>query len=133
MSDGTLRAQARLERAETSLEGLAFGDAFGGEFFIRSDLVEQFIAERALPGPPWFYTDDTQMALSVVGTLARFESVDQNWLASSFAEQYDINRGYGPAMHGLLGRIRDGADWRAAAGRLFSPDKARTAMERLCG
>jgi ADP-ribosylglycohydrolase len=119
MTDGT-RVLAPLERAQISLEGLAFGDAFGDRFFIRSNLVEQFIAERALPGPPWRYTDDTQMALSVVGALARFESIDQNWLASSFAEQYDFSRGYGPAMHGLLGRIRDGADWREAAGRLFS-------------
>jgi ADP-ribosylglycohydrolase len=87
---------------------------------VRSDLVEQFIAQRALPGPPWLYTDDTEMALSIVGTLARFERVNQDWLAQSFASHYDVHRGYGPAMHRLLAQIREGQPWREAASRLFS-------------
>lgn len=120
VTDAALAARARLERAQLSLEGLAFGDAFGDRFFIRSGPVEDLIAQRALPGPPWSYTDDTEMALSIVGVLARFGSVDQDWLARSFACHYDVNRGYGPAMHGLLARIREGAHWRDEARRLFS-------------
>jgi len=120
MTEKALSTWPRLERARLSLEGLAFGDAFGGEFFIRSDLVEQFIAERALPGPTWFYTDDTEMALSIVGALSRFESVNQEWLARSFAAHYDVNRGYGPAMHRLLAQIREGTPWHEAATRQFS-------------
>ena len=111
---------ADMVRARRSLEGLAFGDAFGGEFFVRSDLVERFITERALPGPQWSYTDDTEMALSVVGALARFQLVNQDWLAHSFAHRYNVNRGYGPAMHRLLRQIREGQPWREAAGGLFS-------------
>ena len=109
----------RLDRARVSLEGLALGDAFGCGFFVQSDLVERFIAERALPGPPWTYTDDTQMALSVVGCLARFGRIDQDWLARSFAEHYDVNRGYGPAMHRLLRKVREGVPWRHAARAQF--------------
>ena len=51
MTDGT-RVTAPPGRAQISLEGLAFGDAFGGEFFIGSDLVEQFVAERGFSPPP---------------------------------------------------------------------------------
>ena len=86
---------------------------------MRTALLERLIAERALPGPPWPFTDDTQRALSVVGSLARFGHIDQDWLARSFAEQYTSERGYGPAMHGLLREIGDGADWRAAAAAQF--------------
>ena len=112
-------AGQRLDRARVSLEGLALGDAFGSGFFVRSDLVEHLIAERALPGPPWVYTDDTQMALSVVGCLARCGRIDQDWLARSFAEHYAVHRGYGPAMHRLLRALRQGVPWQQAARAQF--------------
>jgi ADP-ribosylglycohydrolase len=68
----------RLSRAHLSLQGLSRGDAFGQQFFLRTTLLEQLIAERALPGPSWPFTDDTQMALSIVGALARFGHIDQD-------------------------------------------------------
>ena len=68
----------RLARARLALEGLSLGDVFGQQFFIRSSLLEQLIAQRALPAPPWLFTDDTQMALSIVGSLARFGAIDQD-------------------------------------------------------
>jgi ADP-ribosylglycohydrolase len=108
-------AAGRLARARLSLDGVALGDAFGERFFVPTGLLERLIAERALPGPPWPFTDDTQMALSVVGTLARFGRIDQDWLASSFGEHYHPARGYGMAMHNLLPAIRAGAPWREAA------------------
>jgi hypothetical protein len=78
----------RLARARLALEGLSLGDAFGEQFFVRSGLLGQLIAERALPAPPWRFTDDTPMALSVAGSLVHFDRIDQDWLAQSFAEQY---------------------------------------------
>lgn len=102
-----------------SLEGLALGDAFGQGFFVHPDLVEQLIMERALPRSPWRYTDDTEMALSIVAMLQSHGRVDQNALAQSFAARYSYDRGYGPAMHGLLARIRDGAPWQTTAQGLF--------------
>jgi ADP-ribosylglycohydrolase len=108
-----------VERAIVSLEGLALGDMFGQCFFVHPDVVDGLIAERALPKPPWYYTDDTEMALSIVAMLRAHGRINQDTLARSFAEHYNYNRGYGPAMHGMLDRIREGESWRIAARTLF--------------
>jgi ADP-ribosylglycohydrolase len=109
----------RLGRAAESLEGLSVGDAFGERFFLHPDIAKELIRARAVPAPPWRFTDDTMMALSIAETLRRHGGVDQDHLASSFAERHDPTRGYGAAMHGLLGRIRAGEHWSAAAPSLF--------------
>ncbi len=109
----------RFARARLALEGLSIGDAFGERFFIHPDVVERLLDLRALPAPPWPYTDDTEMALSIVSVLRRHGTIDQDALAQSFAERYDPSRGYGPAMHRLLARIRDGEPWQAVAPSLF--------------
>jgi ADP-ribosylglycohydrolase len=114
-----LRDEERFARARCSLEGLSVGDAFGQGFFVNPAMVESLIAERALPAPPWRYTDDTEMALSLVAVLRVHCTVDQHMLASSFARRYDYHRGYGPAMYGLLENIRAGSPWQHEAGRLF--------------
>jgi ADP-ribosylglycohydrolase len=109
----------RLGRAVLSLEGLSVGDAFGERFFVHPDVAEGLIRSRAVPSPPWGYTDDTQMALSVVETLRRHGGIEPDHLARGFAERYEGSRGYGPAMHGLLARIREGEPWHEAAPSLF--------------
>ncbi len=106
---------ARIARARLSLDGLWVGNAFGERFFVSPQTVEGLIAERALPAAPWTYTDDTAMAISIVETLEQYGEIDQDFLAQSFAERYDPGRGYGPAMHRLLRRMRDGDDWRELA------------------
>lgn len=110
-----------LRRAALSLEGLSCGDAFGERFF-DPDGVEatSLIEQRALPAPPWFFTDDTVMALSILETLAEHREINQDSLARSFATQYDSGRGYGPAMHELLPAIRrQNEAWRRHASALF--------------
>ncbi len=113
----------RLERARASLEGLAVGDAFGGCFFtIRHDFVDEFIAARGLLAPPWYYTDDTLMALSVYSNLRQYGPsgrIDQDRLARSFAARYDLGRGYGPNMHGVLRAIGEGMPWDTVASAQF--------------
>jgi ADP-ribosylglycohydrolase len=109
-----------LERARCSLEGLSVGDAFGERFFVHPNLVESLIAARALPAPPWRFTDDTQMALSIVAVLGRHGQIDQAGLAAHFAAHYDPSRGYGPAMHQVLARIREGEPWQLVAPSLFA-------------
>jgi ADP-ribosylglycohydrolase len=110
---------ARLLRAYQSLEGLSCGDAFGQRFFGKKEIVQPLIRQRVLPSPPWLFTDDTMMALSVVSTLEKHERIEPSDLALSFATNYDPSRGYGPAMHGLLARIREGNPWRSEAQALF--------------
>ena len=109
----------RLARARCSLEGLSVGDAFGERFFVHPATVEQLVDARALPAPPWPFTDDTQMALSIVAVLRERGRIDQDHLARSFAERYDPSRGYGPAMHRLLDRVGRGESWRVVAPSLF--------------
>jgi ADP-ribosylglycohydrolase len=101
----------RLERARQSIDGLSVGDAFG--------VYHGSSPSRTLVAGPWGYTDDTNMALSVFAILRQFGKIEQDALASSFADYYDRERGYGPAMHRLLRLIRDGGDWRMLAPALF--------------
>jgi ADP-ribosylglycohydrolase len=112
--------ETRLERALLALEGLSVGDAFGQRFFYAPS-VESLIEERAWPQRPWPYTDDTEMALAIVGVLRRSGRVDQDELARVFARRYQANpgRGYGGTAHGILQAIGAGMDWRVAAGAVF--------------
>ncbi len=111
---------ARMRRAAQSLEGLSCGDAFGERFFVSDSIVGSLIQKRAIPAPPWFFTDDTVMALSIVETLAAHRQINPDSLANSFADRYDAGRGYGPAMHKLLPAIRrQPQSWRAEAASLF--------------
>jgi ADP-ribosylglycohydrolase len=112
-------ANERLVRALTSLEGLSVGDAFGQRFFAHPATIMLMMSERVLPEPPWGYTDDTQMALSIVQVLREHGGIEQNALARSFGRGYDISRGYGPAMHRLLVQFRSGKRWEPAARAQF--------------
>lgn len=109
----------RLIRALASLDGLSVGDAFGEKFFLHPDVVENLVAARAIPGEPWYYTDDTEMALSIVAVLHEYGQIDRDKLAQSFAYRYNKERGYGAAMHGLLEKIRNGEPWQKVASALF--------------
>jgi ADP-ribosylglycohydrolase len=112
-------ADTRMARALVSLDGLSVGDAFGERFFLYPHVAQLIIGERGLPDPPWRYTDDTQMALSIVETLRTHGEIEQTFLAKSFGKRYDISRGYGPAMHQLLPMIRSGKRWEPEARSLF--------------
>src|ERR1044072_8622368 len=109
----------RIARARVSLEGLSVGDAFGETFFVHPDLVDGLIAERALASRTWTYTDDSLMAMSIFSVLRQQGDIHQPSLARSFAERYERDRGYGPAMHRLLAEIRSGEDWAERAQSLF--------------
>jgi ADP-ribosylglycohydrolase len=117
MSDS---ADTRMARALVSLDGLSVGDALGERFFLHPNVAQLIIGERGLPEPPWRYTDDTQMALSIVETLREHGEIDQASLAKSFGERYDPSRGYGPAMYRILRGINEGEEWQTVAGSAFS-------------
>jgi ADP-ribosylglycohydrolase len=103
-----------IQRAKISLEGLYTGDTFGQQFFGPEDSVIPQIQHRTIPVGPWQYTDDTQMALSVVATLEKFGEIKQEFLAKHFARFYhrDPKRGYGGSMHDTLSRIHRGERWQ---------------------
>ena len=109
----------RLARAALSLEGLSVGDAFGEQFFVDPYTVNDLIEARTLPAAPWRYTDDTEMALSLVSILRQSGEMDQDRLARSFSEHYDPMRGYGQAMHELVPMIWLPGSWVSLSRRLF--------------
>lgn len=115
MREGTPDGGTALERAVLSLEGLSVGDAFGQCFFQARDAFSRQPGRERLPEPPWHFTDDTEMSLSVVAVLARCGAVDQDQLARSFARHYSYDRAYGPAMHRVLARIGAGEPWQEVA------------------
>ncbi|MEV4973168.1 ADP-ribosylglycohydrolase family protein [Streptomyces scopuliridis] len=111
-------ADPRYDRALASLRGLAVGDALGSQFFVPSNYP--LLKRRELPPGLWQWTDDTEMAASVLAVLAAHHRIDQDALALSFAAHHDFDRGYGPAVNRMLRLIREGGDWRELAAALFN-------------
>ncbi|MFG2000973.1 ADP-ribosylglycohydrolase family protein [Spirillospora sp. NPDC048911] len=99
-----------------SLTGLSVGDAFGDQFFLHAN---RHLTAADLPGAPWEWSDDTEMACSVVACLHRHGRIDQDALATSFATRMDMGRRYGAGALELLERIRDGHPWRGASVESF--------------
>ena len=101
----------RRSRAVASLHGLAVGDALGSCFFIPDNHTA--LRTRQRPPDPWWWTDDTEMACSIVTVLHRHGRIDQDALAASFAQHHDFDRGYGPGVNRMLRLIRqEDGDWR---------------------
>ena len=109
----------RLARAALSLEGLSVGDAFGEQFFVDPYAVNDLVEARTLPDATWPYTDDTEMALSLVSVLRQSGEMDQDRFARSLSEHYDPLRGYGAAMHDLVPMIWLPGSWVSFSRRLF--------------
>lgn len=107
-----------LDSALDSLDGLAVGDALGAQFFVPGTSFDELSAGRP-PAAPWPWTDDTEMACSVVAELRAHGAVDRDRLAAAFAERCEPYRGYGAGTVVVLHRIRDGVPWAVAAGEAF--------------
>ncbi|SDM64427.1 ADP-ribosylglycohydrolase family protein [Allokutzneria albata] len=106
-----------MSRSESSLRGLALGDAFGQTWFTQEGDLRR---RRVAPGP-WTWTDDTAMALALFRVLRECGRVDQDALAAEFATTYvaEPRRGYGATMHDVLTAIHSGQPWRDVARRQF--------------
>jgi ADP-ribosylglycohydrolase len=99
-----------------SLVGLAVGDAFGQQYVWHVEDIDR----RREDVPIWRWTDDTEMALSVVSVLCDRGEIDQDQLAARFGEHWDSGRGYGAAMlFDLLPKLQKGEYWQVAAATLF--------------
>ena len=108
----------RLKLCRDSLEGLSVGDALGAQFFVPGRSVDDLLAGRP-PAGYWEWTDDTEMACSIVAELRDHESIDSDRLASHFAQRCEPYRGYGGGAVVILHRIRDGVSWQSAARDAF--------------
>jgi ADP-ribosylglycohydrolase len=106
-------------RARLSLDGLSVGDAFGETFFTHDAIIARRVRDREVAAPPWRWTDDTEMALSIVDELVESGGIDQDRLALRFAHRMDPQRGYGPGAQKLLAKLQKGRDWRSASRGMF--------------
>ncbi|MGK7924720.1 MAG: ADP-ribosylglycohydrolase family protein [Spirulina sp.] len=111
----------RITNALLSLEGLSLGDAFGQCFFLPEETALSRIHSRQLPDRPWYYTDDTIMAMAVVETIARFGAIDGDAFARALVKKYqqEPNRGYGSTARRILREIGEGISWQKAASNAF--------------
>lgn len=121
-----IQNKERIKRAKLSLEGLNVGDSFGETFFVgfagfrdKASSIEELIDKRELAITDWFWTDDSQMAFSIFNILKNFGQIEQYALAQSFADRYEVGRGYGSGMHQLLQKFKSGENWDEAASSLF--------------
>ena len=101
-----------VQRARLSLDGLSLGDTFGERFFGPNEKVVPRIEQREVPLGKWRYTDDTEMALSIVEVLEKRGEIDQDLLAKRFAERMGDMRGYGAGTYKLLCGVRTGVPWQ---------------------
>jgi ADP-ribosylglycohydrolase len=110
----------RMQRAFVSLEGLAIADAVGEMLAYRHYQAPNII-DQGLPAGPWFRTDDSEMAISIVEGLKLYGYVHQDALARRFAWRYERepDRGYGSMTRAQLNEINRGGDWRQGAANAF--------------
>jgi ADP-ribosylglycohydrolase len=111
----------RMDRALLSLEGLGIGDALGEMLSYRHAQAVEVIARDLLPAGPWFHTDDTEMAISIVEVLRMLGHIDQDTLVRRFAWRFDRepDRGYGKMTRIQMRAILAGADWHQTAASAF--------------
>lgn len=111
----------RVERMMLSLDGLGLGDALGEMLAYRSVNALSRLLNGELPAGPWFHTDDTEMAISIVAVLKSHGELNQDALARRFARRFerDPERGYGRMTRIQLREINAGAKWREMAANAF--------------
>jgi diguanylate cyclase (GGDEF)-like protein len=104
-----------LTKAVLSLMGLSIGDGFGQILYAPE--ATNSIQKRLLPPGPWFWTDDTHMAISVVEELKVRGWIDQDYLARRMSWRFmtDLRRGYGIGTRQTLERISNGEYFRNVA------------------
>jgi len=112
----------RLFRALLSLHGLAIGDGICEMMFSLPEQAYDMIMQDVLPAGPWWHTDDTEMAISIVEVLRLLGSVHQDTLARQFMWRFnrEPDRGYGSGARHQLTRMLDGAEWRVTSTEAFS-------------
>ena len=104
------------ERLAGAALGVMCGDALGMplEGMEAADIAEiHGVVTTMLPGrlPAGSYTDDSQMMLGILETLAHEGRLDPQYLAGRFAHNFEDQRGYGGRIAGVMQRIRAGLPW----------------------
>lgn len=113
--------EERLALAQMVLEGLATGDAFGEVCAYGYENVRRRVEQGILAGP-WWWTDDTAMALGIVECLTRTGKIEEDMLAWIFARNFkrDSDRGYGNMAARILTRVGEGEPWEGVSRSAFN-------------
>jgi ADP-ribosylglycohydrolase len=111
----------RLDRAQLALHGLAMGDGIGEMMFSRPDKASRMILEEELPVGPWWHTDDSEMAISIVEVLRLLGHVHHDTLARQFMWRFERepDRGYGSGARRQLMMMHEGVAWRVTSRDAF--------------
>lgn len=111
----------RVERMRLSLDGLGLGDALGEMLCYQSHRALQRLQQNELSAGPWFHTDDTEMAISIVAVLKSHGFVHQEGLAKRFSRRFERepDRGYGKMTRIQMREIIAGGNWRDLAPQAF--------------
>ena len=106
--------------------GHAIGDAAGAPFEgLPADVVfREFGSIHRLLADDrnvetLYYTDDTEMTISVAEVLIEDGGIDVGRLAAAFGRNYNAGRGYGPGTRAILEAMREGEDWERLAREKF--------------
>ena len=114
-----------LDRFRGCLLGQAVGDALGAPFETMPGSAIYYgfgSARKILAAPPvetLEYTDDTQMMIGVVETLAEHRQIIQDHLMGQFIANFDANRAYGAGAHQIIEQAAKGGDWRTLTETIF--------------
>ncbi len=102
---------AQFEKEYGCILGLALGDALCAPYEggLLERLLWYFLGKTKDGKKRW--TDDTQMCLDSMRSLMQHKGIDQDHLATCFAQSYRWSRGYGPAAARLLKNIKRGKHW----------------------
>jgi ADP-ribosylglycohydrolase len=111
----TLSAADRSALAMDALVGLSTADAVGNQGFP----PQHRVVTPGVPEQTFCWTDDTEMACSLVDMLNRYGTVHQAELAAAFTAHAERHRDYGMGALSFLDQIQEGTDWRTAAASLF--------------
>ncbi|WP_193214702.1 ADP-ribosylglycohydrolase family protein [Luteolibacter marinus] len=112
--------EEREKLSRTVLEGLSVGDAFGEMYAYGHDEVRRRV-ELGVPHGPWWWTDDTAMALGIHECLVRAGGIDEAMLGWIFARNFkrEPDRGYGRMARNVLQQIGAGVPWEDASRSAF--------------
>jgi len=105
-----------IDVAVGALLGTMVGDALGmpGAGKERHEIQSEFgridsLRDGLLPAGE--YTDETEMALNLCGSLLAEERFDQKSVAKHLASTFTPWRNYSPHVYGIMARIRQGLSW----------------------
>lgn len=103
------------------LFGMLVGDALGSRFIDKGpDEIPPLDMEYILEHPPKNYTDDTQMAISVLEEMVHNGIIDQSSLRERFLRRFSPWRDYGGGMLEVIERWRGGEAIGVTASSLYN-------------